>query len=219
MSTMETPIRDALADLRQGKPVLVYDAGDREQETDILYAGDSVTHRDVAFLRNAAGGLVCVAISADTAKAFSLPFLQEVIDHPTSRYEELSYDDRSSFSIPVNHRSTDTGVTDRDRAYTIRRLAAAAGNHSEFDFDSEFRTPGHVNVLRAHEDLLSGRVGHTELGIALAEEAGATPAVVVCEMLEDTTGEAVPRERAGQFARDRDLTFLEGSTIVENLVQ
>ena len=151
------------------------------------------------------------------ADAFGLPFLQEELDHPTAADHDLAYDERSSFSLPVNHRDTHTGITDEDRSLTVRSLADAARAPAETDFAAAFRSPGHVHVLRGAPDLLADRRGHTELGLALADAAGTPPAVVVCEMLDDETGEALTPADAAAYAESHDIPYVEGAELVERL--
>jgi len=117
----------------------------------------------------------------------------------------------------VNHRDTHTGITDEDRSLTIRSLADAAGNPNETDFAAAFRSPGHVHVLRGAPDLLADRRGHTELGLALADAAGTPPAVVVCEMLDDETGEALTPADAAAYADMNGIPYVEGAALVERL--
>ena len=82
------------------------------------------------------------------------------------------------------------------------------------DFADTFRAPGHVHVLRAAPGLLADRRGHTELGLALAHAAGRAPAAVVCEMLDDETGAALPVATAQAYARRHDFVFVEGADLV-----
>ncbi|MFW5929610.1 MAG: 3,4-dihydroxy-2-butanone-4-phosphate synthase [Halobacteriota archaeon] len=210
-------MKHAVSALRRGEPVLVYDSDDREGEVDVVYAAEHVEPADVARLRNDAGGLICVAVHPEAAERLGLPFQHDIL--PAELVEaELDYDVRSSFSLWLNHRSTRTGITDRDRATTISALAEAV-SRSMADVDvalaSEFRAPGHVAVLRADEHLLQGRRGHTEMAVELAMEAGLTPAAVVCEMLDDDTGEALSLDDARIYARQNDLVVLEGDDLVE----
>lgn len=202
---------------RRGQPVLVHDFDDREGETDVIYPATAVTPGDVATLRNEAGGLICVAVSHEVAEAFRLPFLSEAIEHPSTRTDHLGYDERSSFSLSVNHRDTRTGITDRDRAKTITNLGKAAEAYDSFDFAETFRSPGHVHLLKAADGLLSKRQGHTELGLALANAAGREPAVVVCEMLNDETGHASTPIAAKNYAQANGLVYIDGMTLVETL--
>ncbi len=210
-------VASAITAFQRGDPVLIHDFDDREGEVDIVYPADAVTPADVATLRNEAGGLICVAITDAAATTLQLPFVKDAVDHPTAACHDLQYDDRSSFSLSVNHRETNTGVTDRDRARTITELAATARAPDLDEFAASFRSPGHVPILRGAPGLLSNRQGHTELGLALADAAGVDPAVVVSEMLDDRTGDALPKRVARRFARDRDLPFVDGAQLVRTL--
>ena len=202
-----TQLDAAVRAFRHGEPVLISDAADREGEIDLCYPAEAVEPRDVARLRNDAGGLVCVALAHEVADAFELPFRHEALDHPITTHAP-SYDDRPSFSLSVNHTATRTGITDRDRALTIRELAAAAAAPMTYPFIESFRAPGHVNILRAADGLLASRQGHTELGMMLARMAGIAPAVVVCEMLDDNTGRACTLADARAYAHEHDFVFL-----------
>jgi len=208
-------VERALEAFGRGEPVCIHDAADREGETDIVYPAGAVTPGAVARLRNDAGGLVCVAVTDEVATAFGLPFLQDVIDHPVASDHDLSYDDRSSFSLPVNHRDTETGITDADRSLTIRALARAAEDPTATEFAAEFRSPGHVHVLRGAERLLADRRGHTELGLVLAGAASLAPAVVVCEMLDDDSNDALSPADAAAYADSEGIPYLEGRQLVE----
>ncbi len=201
-----------------GDPILIHDFDDREAETDLVYPAADVTPEDVARLRNDAGGLVCVALSHAVAEAWDLPLLAESIDHPAAS-GEVPYDDRSSFSLTVNHRDVYTGITDDDRSRTITALADAARqvpDQGVADFAGAFRAPGHVHLLRAAPSLADRR-GHTELAIALAAAADREPAAVVCEMLDDASGGALPKPAAREYARRHELAFVEGSTLLDAL--
>ncbi len=207
----------ALEALAAGEPILVHDAADREGETDLIYHAGAVTPEAVARLRNDAGGLICVALGHGVAETFDLPFLADTIDHPAAGGHDLGYDERSSFSLTVNHRETYTGITDDDRSLTIRSIARAAERPAETDFAEEFRVPGHVHVLRGAPELLDQRRGHTELGLALAEAGDLPPAVVVCEMLDDGTGGALSPTDARAYAEEHGFTYLEGADVVDRL--
>ncbi|WP_066411995.1 3,4-dihydroxy-2-butanone-4-phosphate synthase [Halorubrum aethiopicum] len=213
----------ALAAFRAGDPVCVHDFADREGETDIVYPAGAVDAAAVAHMRNDAGGLICVAVDDAVADAFGLPFLADALDHPAVN-DDPAYDDRSSFSLPVNHRETFTGITDADRALTITEVANAAAaaaadpeGYTPEDFAASFRAPGHVHVLRGAVEGLADRVGHTELGLALAEAVDAPPAAVVCEMLDDETGDALAPADAAAYAERRGIPYVEGAALVEAL--
>jgi 3,4-dihydroxy 2-butanone 4-phosphate synthase len=210
-------VEAAVAALADGDPVLVHDATDREGEVDLVAPADAVDPDTVARLRSDAGGLVCVALGAEVCDAFDLPFLAAEIDHPAAGGDP-EYDDRSSFSLPVNHRDTYTGITDDDRALTTRALAdAAADPGPDTAFAAEFRAPGHVHVLRTAEGGLAERRGHTELAVALVRAAGRPPAATVCEMLDDDSGGALSVADAHAYADRQGLVFVEGEDVVAAL--
>ncbi|GAB3689162.1 3,4-dihydroxy-2-butanone-4-phosphate synthase [Salinarchaeum chitinilyticum] len=230
----ETALGRAVAAFRAGEPVCVHDADDREGETDLFYPATAVDADALAQLRNDAGGLVCVALSAAVADAADLPYYADAVDHPAAGGGETAYGDRPSFSLTVNHRDTYTGVTDDDRALTISELGAfaaavgaddGAGEHTQGGdvadptaaFADAFRVPGHVHLLRAAPNLLADRRGHTEFAIALAAAAEISPAVVVCEMLDDATGEELSVAGAREYADRHGIPFLEGEDVVAAL--
>lgn len=217
MRAVTHTIAQAVEAFQRGDPVLIHDAADREGETDLMYPAGAVSPTAIARLRNDAGGLLCVALADRVAEAFGLPYLQDVLEHPTTRDHDLAYDDRSSFSLSVNHRDARTGITDQDRSHTIVALGRAAADPEGFPFAETFRSPGHVHVLRAAPALLEERQGHTELGIALAEAAGVPPAVVVCEMLDDETGEARSPADARAYAARHNAPYLEGTQLLDSL--
>jgi len=237
-SSQSTAVDDAIAAFSRGEPVLIHDFADREGETDIVYPATAVDAAAVSRLRNDAGGLICVALADSVCAAFGLPFLQDALDHPAATDHDLAYDERSSFSLTVNHRETFTGITDVDRALTISELGKATdavdidGGHNATEngtaavpdttdasamFADAFRVPGHVHLLRAAPNLLADRLGHTELAIALAAAAGQPPAAVVCEMLDDTTGRARSPADAAAYADRHGLVYVEGSALVDRL--
>jgi 3,4-dihydroxy-2-butanone 4-phosphate synthase (EC 4.1.2.-) len=105
-----------------------------------------------------------------------------------------------------------------DRAKTIRRIGEVVDivmMNGYVDFGKEFRSPGHVAVLRASEKLVYERVGQTELSVALAEIAGIAPAVAICEMLDSETGRALSKEKAMKYAEEKGFPFVEGKEIVK----
>ena len=218
----------ALEALRQGRFILVYDGDGREEETDLTIASERVTPEAVRTLRKDAGGLICVTLSGDVHRKIGLPLMADVLRDAGRTYpilqavsmEELKYDRHSTFSLTVNHKDTYTGITDRDRALTISRLAAVAAEAVRREngwaahvFADEFRSPGHVPVLNAAEPLLSARKGHTELTTALLIMAGLTPSATICEMMADDD-RARSRNDAKAYARDHNLVFLEGQDIL-----
>lgn len=221
-------IARALQAIQNDEMIFIFDSEGREGETDFTIPASAVTPNDVKWMRKDGGGLICVALDADTSKKLGLPFISDVLRNASNNNNslkttvekggDLAYDTRSSFSLWVNHRDTRTGIPDNDRALTINKLSEIIDRTNSGEnvvFGSEFRTPGHVALLRAAEGLVNERMGQTELSIALAKMAGTTPAMVVCEMLDENNGRALSKEDAKTYAKDRDLVFLEGSEIVD----
>ncbi len=206
--------------------MLVHDAPGRENEVDMVIAAESVGPKHVATMRRDAGGLICVALHPKIADNFCLPYLTEVYEKASSHFnvllstrpDDLPYDERSAFSLAVNHRRTFTGITDVDRALTIRELGKlgvkALNGPMVEEFGRNFRSPGHVPLLRAADGLLVERRGHTELAVALAELAGVTPVIAVCEMLDADTGKALSLGAASAYAGERSMPCLSGEEIM-----
>jgi 3,4-dihydroxy 2-butanone 4-phosphate synthase len=224
-------IHNAIQALRDGQVILLYDFDDRERETDLVMAAESVTPRHVCQLRRDAGGLMCVAIDPIACSKLGIPYMVDVLRYAGScgngfeaiesiyeRVGDIPYDSKSSFSLWVNHRKTYTGITDIDRALTITKLAEVTKQSlsgTQVNFGSQFRSPGHVPLLRAAPGLLKDRRGQTELSIVLARAANVTPAMVMCEMLDGGTGRALSREMALEYARQHGLAFIEGRDVEE----
>ncbi len=215
-------MHEALRALANGEFILLYDFDDRERETDLTILADAVTPAHVRQMRKDAGGLICTAVHPEAAKRLGLPFARDILSASSlvEKDGDIPYDRRnhSSFSLWVNHRETFTGITDNDRSLTIQAVAEQVKrslNGGGTNFSASFRTPGHVPLLRAADHLLDERCGQTELSIALADLAGVTPAVTVCEMLDDETGMALSKEDARAYARKHGLVFIEGKDVVE----
>jgi 3,4-dihydroxy 2-butanone 4-phosphate synthase len=215
--------------LAHGEPVLIFDAVDREGETDLVFLSEKATPELVRLARTDAGGLICTALSDELRQRLGLPFASELLQLGSARYpilgevarQRLRYDQRSAFGITVNHRTNFTGVPDNDRAVTIRslgELAKAAPRLSDEElraqFVREFTSPGHVPLLYSAPGLVRERKGHTELAISLARLAGLSESATVCEMLGDSGGPRSP-EAARRYAEAHGWVFLEGRTIAE----
>jgi 3,4-dihydroxy 2-butanone 4-phosphate synthase len=221
-------LKEAINAICKGKMILLYDADDREGETDLVIPAISITPADVARMRRDGGGLICVAIHDSVAEKLGLPFISDVLRSISlngnkalrtlvEKKGDIPYDSRSSFSLWVNHRNTFTGITDNDRALTIKKIGETVQrvlNGERIDFGEEFRSPGHVALLRAASGLLNERRGQTELSIELALKAGINPSMVVCEMLDEKTGKALSKEDARKYSLKNNMPFIEGKNIV-----
>jgi len=215
--------------LGSGEPVLLFDAADREGETDLIILSERATPELVRLLRRDAGGWICAAISDELRRRLHLPFYAELLAHAKRDYpilgplarEELRYDRRSPFGVHLHHRATYTGIPDNDRATAIRAVGELARDAPALSdealrrrFVAEFSSPGHLPVIYAAPRLLGERKGHTELSVSLARMAGLSESVTVCEMLGDSGGARSP-EAAREYADAHGWPFLEGRAVVE----
>lgn len=219
-------LNEAISSLKRGEFVLLHDGGRRENEVDMVVAAEFVTPAHIARMRQHAGGLVCLAIDNAFAQSIGLHYMHDIL----SRSQELDleskkmimgkapYGDQPSFSISINHAQTYTGITDRDRALTIKEMANLFKKFNgtrKLEFVSYFKTPGHVPVLIAKNGLLSKRLGHTEMSVYLMELAQLSPAAAICEMLDSESFTALSVEKAINYAKENAIPFIEGKDLLE----
>lgn len=225
------PIAAAIAALRRGEPVLLYDADGREEETDLVVASEFATPDAIRRLREEAGGLLCTTVAPEHHRKLGMPYLADLVqgaasEHPVLRHllaDDLKYDpSRSSFGLTVNLRSTYTGIPDNDRSATIVALARFLGGmgklrdaEAQKAFGGLFRSPGHCILLNAADGGLSARQGHTELSLELARQAGLVPSTTICEMLDGASGKALGKKAAQDYAARNGLVFLTGRDVTE----
>ncbi|MEM3525879.1 MAG: 3,4-dihydroxy-2-butanone-4-phosphate synthase [Candidatus Jordarchaeaceae archaeon] len=224
-------IRNAIKSLAEGKFILVYDREGREEEVDLVKLAEKVTPEDIFRMRRDAGGLICVAVHPEIWHRWELPFLHELFQSCYNNYRvlealipnDIPYDEKSAFSVTVNHRKTFTGVTDKDRALTIRELGLLGrstyfnnnNNNWKEELGKNFRSPGHVHLLLAADGLLAKRQGHTELTVSLAEIGSLPPVMTLCEMLDGKTGKALSVNEAKRYAKRHNLIYVSGAEIME----
>ena len=214
-------VEKAIEALKRGKIILVYDSDDREGETDMVVASQFITPEHIRTMRKDAGGLICTAIHPDICNKLGIPFMVDILEFASQKFKvlkelyphDIPYDEKSSFSITINHRKTFTGITDKDRAFTIKKLAELVREERFNEFGKEFRSPGHVTLLRATEGLVKNRQGHTEMTVALAEMAGLIPITTICEMMGDG-GEAMSKTETKRYAERHNLVYLSGEEII-----
>ena len=222
-------IEQAIGDLRKGKFILIFDNDSREAETDFVIASEFVKPESIRTMRKDGGGLIFLMISKEIANKLKLPFLSDLYKDISDKYpvlnalvpNDIPYDTKSSFSVYINHRKTFTGITDIDRSLTMKKFAEMAKKIDEMDnekaiklFGKDFRSPGHIPICIASENLLEERKGHTELVVSLLKMAKLTPTGSGCEIMGDN-GKALPKKMAKQYADKNNLVFLEGNEIVE----
>ena len=219
-------LQEAISSLRKGDFILLHDGSTRENEVDMVVAADFVTPEHIARMRQDAGGLVCLSINHTFASSLGLNYMHDILlnsqnmdmDSKRMIIGTAPYGDRPSFSISINHANTFTGVTDKDRAFTISEMARLyknGTNNKKQIFNSTFKTPGHVPLLIASEGLLSNRLGHTEMSIYLTNLAGLSPVAAICEMLDSETFTALSIEKAKKYAKEYTIPYFDGSQLVK----
>lgn len=226
---MTPTLEAALRALQDGQPILLYDADGREEETDIVIPSEAATPELMRLLRTDGGGLLCTAIAPEIHDRLGLPWLSDLLAEATEHHpvlgglvpDDIQYDpSKPAFGLTINHRSTFTGITDSDRATTIRELARFAHEHRtsppdavQQAFGKEFRAPGHVILLNGAPRGLADRQGHTELSIELMRLAGLVPTATICEMMAPD-GNALSRTDAEAYAKREGLVFLTGADVL-----
>lgn len=158
----------ALDALRAGRPVILMDDYDRENEADLIVAAERLTTDTMAMLIRECSGIVCLCLTDEAIQRLNLP--------PMVAHNESRYGTAFTVSIEARHGVT-TGVSATDRVTTIR--AAIADDAQPEDL----ARPGHVFPLRAVPGGVLERRGHTEGSVDLAKMAGLKPAAVLCELM------------------------------------
>lgn len=188
---MFNTIEEAIEDIAEGKMVVVVDDEDRENEGDLLMAAEKVTPEAVNFMAKYARGLICVPVDRSLAKQLDLV---SMVDNNTDNHE-------TAFTVSVDYKDTETGISAFERALTIQKLLEDDAK------PSDFRRPGHIFPLVAKEQGVLVRRGHTETAVDLAKYAGLKPAGVICEIMSDD-GHMARTEELKEFAKFHGLKII-----------
>ena len=197
------PVERAVAEIAAGRPVVVVDDENRENEGDLVFAAQLATPELVAFMMTECRGLICAPLEGPELDRLELP---QMVGRNTESM-------RTAFTVSVDaspDHGTSTGISAADRALTLRMLAdpgCAAG---------DFVRPGHVFPLRAREGGVLTRPGHTEAGVDLARLAGLHPAAAICEIAnEDGTMARLPE--LVSFARKHGLVIISIEALIAHI--
>src|SRR3954451_12693301 len=185
------PIPEVLEDLKAGKPIVLVDDEDRENEGDLVYAAERVTPEAINFMVKQARGVVCLALTADRCDKLHLHAQVERNTAQLGTAFTVTIDAHPKFGVS-------TGVSARDRATTIQ---VAIGEDAQ---PQDLLRPGHINPLRARDGGVLVRAGQTEGSVDLARLAGLKPAAVICEIMRDD-GEMARRPELEEFCRVHNL--------------
>ncbi|GAA2874682.1 riboflavin biosynthesis protein RibBA [Actinoplanes cyaneus] len=198
---MSESIERAIAEIRAGRPVIVVDDEDRENEGDLIFAAEHATAELVAFMVRYTSGYICVAITESEADRLDLPPMY----HTNQDKKGTAY----AVAVDARH-GVSTGISAADRARTISLLAAADTEPADLS------RPGHVVPLRAKAGGVLRRPGHTEAAIDLAVLAGCRPSGALCEMVNDD-GTMQRRPDLEKFAVEHDLVLVTIADLVAYL--
>ena len=178
------PLEEIFAELRAGRPVVVTDDEQRENEGDVIVAGESATTENINFMATWARGLICMPMTAELARRLDLP---QMVSRNTDNHG-------TAFTVSIDHVSTTTGISAEERSTTA--LKCLDPNVRPEDF----RRPGHMFPLVAREGGVLRRAGHTEATVDLMRLAGLKPCGLCCEIMKDD----------GRMARMDDVRAFAG---------
>ena len=193
-------VEKAIADIREGRMVIVADDEDRENEGDLVMAAAKVTPDHVNFMTKHGRGLICVALTDERADDLDLPLMTQRNTDPQETAFTISVDAHRRFGVT-------TGISAQDRAKTIEVLTSPNSD------PSDLRRPGHIFPLRAKPGGVLRRVGQTEASVDLARMADLPPVGVICEILNED-GTMARRHELKTFAIEHGLRFITVAQMV-----
>jgi 3,4-dihydroxy 2-butanone 4-phosphate synthase/GTP cyclohydrolase II len=165
-----SPIEEIIEDARNGRPYILVDAEDRENEGDVIIPAQFATPEQINFMAKHARGLICLSITAERARQLRLP--------PMAHENHSGHGTAFTVSIEAREGVT-TGISAHDRSHTI---AVAVDPTKGVD---DVVSPGHVFPLVARDGGVLVRAGHTEAAVDISRMAGLNPAGVICEIMKD----------------------------------
>ncbi|MEU5825344.1 bifunctional 3,4-dihydroxy-2-butanone-4-phosphate synthase/GTP cyclohydrolase II [Streptomyces sp. NPDC047803] len=194
------PVEQAVRDIAAGRPVVVVDDEDRENEGDLVIAAEKATPEIIAFMMSECRGLICAPMESDELERLELP---QMVDHNTESM-------KTAFTVSVDASAAhgvSTGISAADRATTLRLLAGGTSG------PGDFVRPGHIFPLRARSGGVLVRNGHTEAAVDLARLAGLRPAGAIVEIAGED-GVMLRLPQLVPFARKHGLTIIS----IEDLI-
>lgn len=198
--SVEERFHRALDDMRLGRPVILVDDFDRENEADLIAAAETISVPTMALFIREGSGIVCLCLTDETLKQLDLPQM-------VSTNESCFH---TAFTVTIDAREgVTTGVSAEDRVTTIR---AAVSSDAQ---PRDLVRPGHVFPLRAVTGGVLVRQGHTEGSIDLAVMAGMKPAAILCE-ITNPDGTMAKGAEVDQFAERHGLVMLSIAELVDH---
>jgi 3,4-dihydroxy 2-butanone 4-phosphate synthase/GTP cyclohydrolase II len=168
-------IEAVLEDIRNGKPIIVVDSYDRENEGDLMIAAEKATPETLAFIAKEARGIMCIPTPKFMLDRLEIPM------SPSNNNDKFA----TPFTVSIDARDgVTTGVSVEDRMVTIGLVLDESTRPDQLAY------PGHLFPLRPRPGLLKERQGHTEASVQLAIMAGTKPVAIICEIMNDDGGMA-----------------------------
>ncbi|MBX7148057.1 bifunctional 3,4-dihydroxy-2-butanone-4-phosphate synthase/GTP cyclohydrolase II [bacterium] len=195
---MYTRVEAAIADIKNGKIVVVVDDEGRENEGDLIMAAQFATPEAINFMAKYGRGLICLSLTEEKVKELQLPMMVNKNESPH----------QTGFTVSIEAREgVTTGISAQDRSHTIQTAIKDGA------LPSDLVSPGHIFPLRARDGGVLVRTGHTEASVDLSRLAGLNPSAVICEILkEDGTMARLPDLE--KFAKDHRLKIISVADIV-----
>jgi 3,4-dihydroxy 2-butanone 4-phosphate synthase / GTP cyclohydrolase II len=190
-SDLAQRVQRLLGDVRAGKPVILVDDEDRENEGDLMYAAEHATPEAINFMAKYGRGLICLAITPEQIRRLDLAMMPQGGAPLGTAF---------TLSIEARHGVT-TGISAADRSRTIRAAISPEAT------PADIVTPGHIFPLRARDGGVLVRTGQTEGSVDLASMAGLLPAGVICEIMNDD-GTMARLPDLQRFAGEHQLQIL-----------
>src|SRR5262245_21732232 len=198
-------VKQAIADIKAGKFVIVADDEDRENEGDLVAAAECVDHRMINFMATHGRGMICLTLTSERCDALGLSQMAELNTESNETAFTVTIDAAKRFGVT-------TGISAADRAKTMQVAIDPA------TVLADLRRPGHVQPVRARRGGVLQRVGQTEASVDLATLAGLYPAGVICEIMAED-GTMMRRPQLEEFARTHKLTFITVAQLVAYRLQ
>lgn len=196
-------IDEAIDEIRKGNFIVVVDDFDRENEGDLILAGEDITPEKVNFMETHARGLLCAALTAERCKELDLPMM---VTSNTSSHE-------TPFTVSIDLLpGCTTGISARDRSASILALTKPETK------PEDFARPGHIFPLKAKPRGVLERAGHTEAAVDFAVLAGKKPVGVLIEVKQED-GEMARLPQLMQFARKHNLKVVSVADLIRYRIE
>jgi 3,4-dihydroxy 2-butanone 4-phosphate synthase/GTP cyclohydrolase II len=199
MEKVFSAIEEAIADIQQGKMIVIVDDEDRENEGDLMVAAEMATPELINFMAKFGRGLICLTLTESRTRELGLSMM---VDDNESAFE-------TPFTVSIDARNgISTGISAADRAHTIK--VAIDPESSRGDLVK----PGHIFPLRAKNGGVLVRMGQTEASVDIARIAGLQPYGVICEIMNDD-GTMARVSHLTEFIKEHDLKMITTKDLAE----